>query len=579
MTRDGRIPVVIGVTGHRDLRPQDLSPLRERVRALFEELRLLCPSTPLVLLSPLAEGADRLVAAVALEVGCRLVVPLPLTREEYERDFGTEESRGEFADLLSRAVKVFVVEEAEGREPDGERTPAEQRNRRYALAGAWVSRHSQVVMALWDGAESDAEGGTAHTISFELKGIPEDYYIPRSILDPIESGAVYHVVTPRVANPEPAGEPFAVRKYFPEVAAGETWSEEAYNKLLKRLDTFNRDVVRFTQPDAASVAQSKEWVLSREVQNSVAEPEELLVLHHYAVADVLAIFFQARTRRALLGLLALGVLAFSLFEVYDELLPDVPVTLLLYPACLLAAYLWLFLARRRGYRNKYLDYRALAEGMRVQLFWNVVGLQDDAANHYLRKHSGEMEWIREALRGVNLLSWRSGEAISRWKRQDFVARCLIACESWSRDQAKFFARAKERDERKQRKLRLAASLLFGFGVAVAVVLFFVQAFIVPEIQDSLLHSIIIVTVSLSLAVAASLLAYGEKMALSEQAKQYHRMAELFGRAVDHLEALHRRGDLEGLFEVYRDLGKEALAENGDWVLLHRSRPLDLPVGG
>ena len=35
---------------------------------------------------------------------------------------------------------------------------------------------------------------------------------------------------------------------------------------------------------------------------------------------------------------------------------------------------------------------------------------------------------------------------------------------------------------------------------------------------------------------------------------------------------------EGDFETFRhllfDLGKEALRENGDWVLLHRERPLD-----
>ena len=65
--RDSRSPaltaplsLVIGVTGHRDLCPEDREALEARVRAIFVELQNRYPATPLVLLSPLAEGADRL---------------------------------------------------------------------------------------------------------------------------------------------------------------------------------------------------------------------------------------------------------------------------------------------------------------------------------------------------------------------------------------------------------------------------------------------------------------------------------------------------------------------------------------
>src|SRR5439155_17705848 len=74
-----RIPLVIGVTGHRDLRPEDYERLSSAVVEFSQLLRQRYPHTPLILLSPLAEGADRLVAEVSLRMGARLVVPLPMS--------------------------------------------------------------------------------------------------------------------------------------------------------------------------------------------------------------------------------------------------------------------------------------------------------------------------------------------------------------------------------------------------------------------------------------------------------------------------------------------------------------------
>ena len=31
-------------------------------------------------------------------------------------------------------------------------------------------------------------------------------------------------------------------------------------------------------------------------------------------------------------------------------------------------------------------------------------------------------------------------------------------------------------------------------------------------------------------------------------------------------------------ELIRDVGREALIENGDWLVLHRARPIDMPRG-
>src|SRR4030067_1734359 len=87
--------IVIGVTGHRNLDNQPA--IANAIRSAIDSIRQMVPPlrhTPLLLcvLSPLAEGADRLVAREVLKVPeAVLEVVLPLEKDGYMADFGTEE--------------------------------------------------------------------------------------------------------------------------------------------------------------------------------------------------------------------------------------------------------------------------------------------------------------------------------------------------------------------------------------------------------------------------------------------------------------------------------------------------------
>ena len=84
---DGRIPIVLGVTGHRTLRAGDEDAITARLRTLLALIKAEAPSSPILLLSALAEGADRLVARVALREGAQLIAVLPLEKVDYETGF------------------------------------------------------------------------------------------------------------------------------------------------------------------------------------------------------------------------------------------------------------------------------------------------------------------------------------------------------------------------------------------------------------------------------------------------------------------------------------------------------------
>ncbi|MFI5034468.1 MAG: hypothetical protein ACHQPH_27600, partial [Reyranellales bacterium] len=91
------LSLCVGVTGHRDIDPAALPRVCELVAHVFDKLEEKF-GLDFVVFSPLAEGADRLVAEVALTRArpAKLVAVLPMPVAEYEKDFAARESRAQF---------------------------------------------------------------------------------------------------------------------------------------------------------------------------------------------------------------------------------------------------------------------------------------------------------------------------------------------------------------------------------------------------------------------------------------------------------------------------------------------------
>ena len=167
----GYLPLVVGVTGHRDIRRQDARRLKREVDGVFRKLKEAHPHTPLIVLSPLAEGADRLVARVGLRRGAKLIVPLPMPVELFVADFASERSRREFRLLCDRADAVYAVPFADPEYGPDVPLTGVVRDRRYAAVGAYVAVNSDVLIALWDGDKSGRLGGTACIVEYKLSGV------------------------------------------------------------------------------------------------------------------------------------------------------------------------------------------------------------------------------------------------------------------------------------------------------------------------------------------------------------------------------------------------------------------------
>src|ERR1022692_3253799 len=173
----------IGVTGHRKL--DDPAALQALVKkAIDAEVEKFFPeesrrniervrragttAISFRVLSPLAEGADRVVArAVLANPDARLDVVLPLTLEDYLKDFATEESRKEFEELLGRCRKPVFLRAR--RIQDDRRDPGDQaelRREAYEQVGRYVVDHCDALIAVWDGQPSRGRGGTAEIVQY-----------------------------------------------------------------------------------------------------------------------------------------------------------------------------------------------------------------------------------------------------------------------------------------------------------------------------------------------------------------------------------------------------------------------------
>ncbi len=361
---EGRIPFTfrIGVTGHRRCdKPEEL---RERIRQAIARLLTLAPVAPgaglaLVVVSALAEGADRLVAEEVLHAGAdpqilkdalvpvadrliletalvsldaRLEVALPLDAEEYAEDFETEESRKAFRCLLAQARPGDIWTAPKGRE----------REEAYERAGRYVVDRCDALIAVWDGEQSKGRGGTA-----EIVGYAQEHGVPIAWV-PTESGAVtYALENKRAEVVKAAAE--KLRKYNAAEIAGP--------KLSKREKELRAELM----PDMAREIPVDPLGLSRE---TIAD----WVFPYFIRADILALRYQSRFRRLSLAIFLLAALAVAVVAVQTNFWPalnELAAIEVVFLGTLLGI---LVMNRRLRLHDQWISSRFLAERLRSSYF-------------------------------------------------------------------------------------------------------------------------------------------------------------------------------------------------------------------
>jgi hypothetical protein len=562
-------PLVIAVTGHRDLVASEVPGITQKVKDFLQQLKKDYPHNRLSIMSPLAEGADMLVAEVAIELNIELIVPMPKSRDQYLADFSSEAGKKKFDALCAQATDVFELSytlppAAPGFSPEHWRISYP-----YANLGVFLCSHCHILLAIWDGKPSNSFGGTAQVVKFHhddiMPGFTTGTSSSQQMLVDDESDLVFHIQCSREEKnneTNPAIAPLDCAWFTKDPVSPRSSTLPAQHELIfRRSSEFGADVEKY-----AHRIEAEKWPLFTPEQEPDLPPGAKDINQLYCMADWLAMHYQTNTLRTLTVTHVMAFLMGFVFILYSDL-DAIQALLLAFLAFFGIAAIAQFSAKRGGWHRKYLDYRTLAEGLRVQFYWSVAGVTSShkwkfAHDSYLQSQNPEFGWIRNIMRVAGMRS-DAHPSITQ-NGLDFTL------DEWvggpDRGQLAYFRRkAQERIKRFALTERLGNLSLITSVITVFVFLLAESA--LSELSGNLLRVI----------MGSTLLLYGVRegytyaTATKELIKQYEFMFRIFDNAHRRLMTAQTQDEKR---EILSTLGQSALDEHSDWILMHRERSLD-----
>ena len=530
MNTETKIPLIVGVTGHRHMRAEDVPKLRRAVRDELIKLQKTCPHTPVKLLCSFAEGADQLCAEEARKLKIGLIGALPMKPEEYRKDFSGAALEG-FDSLCAAAEELLVP-------PFTEKAPAEpERSFYYRQCGIYVSAHCHVLLALWDGGEGTKDAcGTAEAVAFMLHS---DYESPDFVPLHPGDGAVVHIMTPRAGSAGDAG------------AAAFLGNAECFKAVLEQTDDFNRQTEDMSREQYSPLLPEKKDPVTEKMSSC------------YAAADALSMKNAAHYRRILAILAVLETVLTMSFLLYDEanaywLLLVCGVMLIFMFAC----NAW---AKHLRCHRRYLEYRVLAESLRVQTFLRYAGSPAEVSELMPWSQQDSTVWIRKAMCTAVI----GAPQTEKHDVRDY----------WLRDQLEYHVRSKK---------KTAAMLSKHDGIVKVALIFTICLYLgtlgfeifcgglfgaptLPHEKLELWRMWLKIAVgSFSAATAFAANFYG-KLSLKQKLCDHIRMEKFYTLMLARLE---RFGQTEEFLTSY---AKEELTENGNWFAYQRDNKPDINI--
>ncbi len=187
----------------------------------------------------------------------------------------------------------------------------------------------------------------------------------------------------------------------------------------------------------------------------------------------------------------------------------------------------------------------------------------------------ELEWLRQAIRATDLPA-KTSTPIPEHK-----IGIQIALSAWVQNQLRYFRDKAPIQSGLAEKFSRQAS--YWFYAAIGMVLFTaafhaITNFWLPDLHESVIPTLPVVY-GMLFAVSGIIKLYGEIMAHQEQSNRYRKMTFYFALCDDRIEQALIKGDLTTAQQLLLIIGRQALAENAEWLLLHRQRPIEVPLGG
>jgi hypothetical protein len=537
------IPITVGVVGHRDA--VITGEQEAEIGTLFIDLASRFPCSPVYLFSSLADGADRFVAKIFLQIResypelknrFELVVPIPFQVEEFKKDFDSS-SCDEFDQIVAESKRCFCIG-CEGVITD--------RQDQYLKTGKFVAQSSVILMALWNGQKGE-KGGTADIVRHKIAG--DDENVAESTFE--YDGTVFVIPSRRSGSPAPVE-----IKSLP-LTLTRVLSDPAIREALEKTEEINS--IQSGKIDQALISSQRRLY---EDPGKLGNQQQSLI-RWYSLFDEGSLRHRSGDIRISLLLFIFGFLFIVALEVYSNLSLSFTMLGVAMIMMVIATAIY-FYSRSKQDHRKYLINRTLAEALRIQFYWSLAGINRNVSDFFLRIHRKDFTWVKHLISAIYGLVYEI-----RPISDDIIEELTYI---WVKAQAAFFRSSILRMRRHMAFFNVISnsSFILAFGLLISIL------FLGKYYEHQNLTNLILVVIGTLLGIFALIKAYIQMKGYEQLVNQYELMSVIYARAESKIAETdsydltdeQRRTYLKELFFV---IGKEALIENGSWYLIFKEK--------
>lgn len=538
----------LGVTGHRKFPDEEI--ITKKVREIFEKNRVLelfddeskkfiasLPQQPVYsLLSPFAEGADRLVTKVVRNLpGSKIDHVSPLVEEDYLEDFDSHDSKNEYKELKkisSSHHQLRTTKLADDYKKEGGIENA--RRLAYEAAGHFIVNNCDVMIVIWDGKSSRGQGGTAKI---------KDYAIGHN---------------------KPCIVISAVEPYDISIERGVGLNAETFRNILKfnELKIDENQLEKSVDDDYRKLFESTEGKLvPEENKKQIRE----FLLPYYFKADSAADRAQKLFQNAGLITFSFAALAVIVSSVGTLFVSLSPIAYLLELLLMITALYVVFFSKRFHMHDRWIENRYLAERIRSSIFFAACGFE--IPHIPIPANIGTMRksecWMLLAFDEI----WNRLKRINSCNKETCPLLVNFILKFWVQDQLKYHS-GKAINTRKKRELLEKAGfimLILAILSPVAHLLLFYHGHVILDVvwleKANTLTALSLPAVS---GAIAGILSHREYTRIEK------RSLNMITQIAEIQHVIKRTGDPEVLKTSLREMDVLMKSETEEWLILMKA---------
>ncbi len=274
-------------------------------------------------------------------------------------------------------------------------------------------------------------------------------------------------------------------------------------------------------------------------------------------ADQLSLNNQKSYINCLRLLASIGMAMVAAFLFYDEL--DLVVMIFIYALLMIAGGLILYYAKKKQFHTKYINYRLLAEVIRVQNVFFSAGIEKNVAEYFSYTMRDDTEWIWEIIEN-------SAHNTKIFSFEELKNKWLLEQYNYHTDAEKKTRRKLKVNNRISNAVKIAVIVI----VVIACLIEFIPSIDVHNFIGTItLKGYVLIVVGLLSAISLFLASYYGKQNLERKISDHVEMAKLYSDVISKIE-------VEPLTkEIIENTAREEILENGNWYSYMKNNMLTL----